>query len=220
MRFDDTRLHSFSLAGSGSGGSRFLGGNRVRPGRDGPGRSGGRCRSLGPPVPAPRPRGSSRQRASLPISASALIAAREDGIENAEAPAGLGLIFRTHALIAGLVGAQHLIFPRFWTDLAGMEIDETTTWRLIGAALLALAVGSWMAAGETRWARVRILVALELVWSVLGAIVITWGILAEGLPPLEWLNVVLLVGFAVAFGVAYRAAPAVPRPSATDEGGP
>ena len=122
-------------------------------------------------------------------------------------PPDLRLIFQAHALIAGLVGAQHLVFPRFWTDLAGMTIDETATWRLIGAALIALAVGSWLAARERAWARVRIVVILEIVWSGLAAVVITWGILAEGLPPLEWVNAVLVAGFAVAFGWAYRRAP-------------
>lgn len=121
-------------------------------------------------------------------------------------PAGLRLTFQVHALIAGLVGAQHLVFPRFWTDLAGMEIRETVTWRLIGAALLAMAISSWMAAGERAWERVRIVAALEVAWSALAAVVLTWGILAEGLPPLEWANAITVAAFAVAFAVGYRRA--------------
>ncbi len=121
-------------------------------------------------------------------------------------PADLRLAFQVHALVAGLVGAQHLVLPRLWTDLAGMAIQETVTWRLIGAALLAMAVSSVLAAGERTWERVRILVILEVIWSALAAVVITWGILAEGLPPLEWVNAVTVAGFAVAFAWGYRAA--------------
>lgn len=115
--------------------------------------------------------------------------------------AGVKFTFLLHAVIAGLVGLQHLIAPRVWTDLAGIEITETVTWRVIGAALIGFAVSSWLAYKEDAWNRVRILVIMEIVWSTLGALVIIWGILVEGLPPLEWLNVVILAGFAIAFAV-------------------
>lgn len=105
------------------------------------------------------------------------------------------------------MGAQHLLFPRFWTDLAGMEIDETVTWRLIGAALVAMAVASVLAAGERAWSRVRIIVVLEVIWSVLAAVVLTWGILAEGLPPLEWVNAATVAAFGAAFAWAWLQAP-------------
>ena len=42
---------------------------------------------------------------------------------------------------------------------------------------------------------------MEIVWSVLGALVILSGMLVEGLPPLEWLNLVLLTVFAAAFAI-------------------
>lgn len=114
---------------------------------------------------------------------------------------GLRRTFLAHFIVAGLFGAQHLIAPRVWTDLAGIEISETVTWRLIGAALVAFAVSSWMAYRTRAWTKVKILVAMEIVWCVLGAAVIVWGIMVEGLPPLEWLNVGLLVAFGIAFSV-------------------
>ncbi|MFW6079241.1 MAG: hypothetical protein ACODAE_06455 [Gemmatimonadota bacterium] len=114
---------------------------------------------------------------------------------------GLKAVFIAHVIVAGIVGLQHLIVPRVWTDLAGIEIAETATWRLIGAALVAFAASSWMAVRAREWAEVRILVAMEIVWSVIAAAVIVWAIVVERLPPLEWLNVTLLVAFAVAFSV-------------------
>ncbi|MDQ4076251.1 MAG: hypothetical protein M3220_08390 [Chloroflexota bacterium] len=50
----------------------------------------------------------------------------------------------------------------------------------------------------------RIVVIMEIVWSALGALVILWGILFEGLAPLEWLNVLILSGFAIAFALFLR----------------
>lgn len=117
--------------------------------------------------------------------------------------AGLKTTFFAHLLIGAVVGLQHLFVPRLWTDLAGMRISETVTWRLIGAALVGLAAGSWMGLRATLWSEVRILVVVNILWSAAGAAVITWGILAEGLPPLEWLNALILGIFAVLFAVFY-----------------
>lgn len=99
-----------------------------------------------------------------------------------------------------MVGIQHLIAPRVWTDLAGIDIALTVTWRVIGAAVVGFGVGSWLAAREDDYGRVRIVVQMQVVWSVLGAAAIGWGIMAESVPPLEWVNAAVLAGFAVAFG--------------------
>lgn len=113
---------------------------------------------------------------------------------------GLKITFLIHAIIAGVFGLQHLLLPRIWTDLAGVEISETVTWRALGAALIGMAVASWLAYRESSWRSVRIFVVLEIVWSALGALVIAWGIFFEGLPPLEWLNFAILTAFAIIFG--------------------
>lgn len=116
-------------------------------------------------------------------------------------PRGLKATFLANAVISGLVGLQHLLVPRVWTDLAGIEISETVTWRVIGAALTGFAVSSWLACREEAWDRVRIVVLMQIVWSALGALAILWGLLFEGLAPLEWLNAAILAAFAVAFTV-------------------
>ena len=116
---------------------------------------------------------------------------------------GLRMTFLVHFVISGLVGLQHLFIPRAWTDLAGMEITETVTWRLIGAALLAFALSSWLAFKQNQWKQIRIVVAMEVVWSALGAAVILWGLLEKGLPALEWVNFVLLTAFFIAFAAFF-----------------
>lgn len=114
-------------------------------------------------------------------------------------PPGLKTTFLIHFIITGIVGVQHVVAPRWWTDLAGMEIAITVTWRVIGAAVIGFAVSSWFAYKAELWEQVRIVVIMEIVWSVIAAVVITWGIVVEGAPPLEWLNVALLTGFTFLF---------------------
>ena len=114
---------------------------------------------------------------------------------------GLKLTFLIHFIISVLVGIQHLFIPRAWTNLAGIEIYETTTWRLIGAALIAFAVSSWMAYKAQDLSSVKILVPMEIIWSFLGAATLTWGIFVEEFPPLEWVNVSLLLIFGIAFTI-------------------
>lgn len=114
-------------------------------------------------------------------------------------PSGLKTTFLAHFLVSGIVGLQHLVAPRVWTDLAGMEITITVTWRVIGAALIGFAVSSGLAYREEAWDRVRIVVVMEIVWSIVAALAITWGIAAEGAPPLEWVNVAILGCFAGVF---------------------
>jgi hypothetical protein len=116
-------------------------------------------------------------------------------------PRGLKITFFLNFLIAGLVGLQHLLVPRWWTDFAGISVVDTGLWRLIGAAVVGYATGSALVLRSSTWRSVRIVVAMQAVWSLLGAGVITWAILYEDLPAMEWLNAGLLAAFGVAFAL-------------------
>jgi hypothetical protein len=119
---------------------------------------------------------------------------------------GLKTTFLIHFVVAGIFGLVLLLVPRMWGNLAGLEIVKTAIYRLVGAALLGFAASSWLAYKETVWERVRIVVQMEIVGSALGALVILWGLAFEGLPPLEWMNVMILAGFAIAFAFFYSRA--------------
>ena len=119
---------------------------------------------------------------------------------------GLKTTFLIHFVVAGIFGLVLLLVPRMWGNLAGLEIVKTAIYRLVGTALLGFAASSWLAYKETVWERVRIVVQMEIVGSALGALVILWGLAFEGLPPLEWMNVVILAGFAIAFAFFYSRA--------------
>ena len=79
---------------------------------------------------------------------------------------------------------------------------------MICAALLGFAVSSWLASREETYGQVRTLVVMQVTWTTLAAATIAWGIVFEGIPPLEWLNVAILGAFALAFAgyfLAYEA---------------
>jgi hypothetical protein len=87
--------------------------------------------------------------------------------------------------------------------LVNWPVQEPAAYRLIGAAILGFAASSWLAHRETAWERVKIVVLMEMVWTILGTLVMLWGLIFAGLPAVGWLNAVILAAFAVAFSVFY-----------------
>jgi hypothetical protein len=69
--------------------------------------------------------------------------------------------------------------------------------------MLGFAVSSWLSYQATGWESVRIVVVMELVWTVLGTLVMLYALLLAGFPMLGWLNAVILAAFAIAFGRFY-----------------
>ena len=95
--------------------------------------------------------------------------------EQRRVPRGLRITFLLNFIVGGLVGLQHLVAPRVWTDLAGIPVEDTGLWRLIGAAVLGYAAGAGLAWLREEWRRVRIVVVMQAVWSLLGAAVARFG---------------------------------------------
>ncbi len=120
-----------------------------------------------------------------------------------EYPKALRRVFMIHGIISILVGIQHIILPRLPGDLTGVELPSPFLYRVLGAAVLAFGVSSAMAAKEKYWENIRILLPMEIIWSLLGAVIIGWGIVMEKLPGIEWPNAILLFLFAALFA-AFR----------------
>jgi hypothetical protein len=76
---------------------------------------------------------------------------------------------------------------------------EPSTFGLVGAAMLAFAASSWLAYRQTLWGRVKIVVQIEIVWTVLGVLAMLWGLMFEGLPAADWMNVLILGAFAFTY---------------------
>ena len=116
---------------------------------------------------------------------------------------GLKTTFLVHFIVALLFGLGFLFMPVLVGSWYGLNVQEPDTYRLLGAAMLGFAVSSWFAHRATDWESVRIVVVMELVWTILGTLVLLYALLFAGFPALGWLNAVILGAFALAFGRFY-----------------
>jgi hypothetical protein len=116
---------------------------------------------------------------------------------------GLKTTFLVHFIVALLFGLGFLFMPVLVGSWYGLNVQEPDTYRLLGAAMLGFAVSSWFAYRATDWESVRIVVVMELVWTILGTLVLLYALLFAGFPALGWLNAVILGAFAIAFGRFY-----------------
>lgn len=116
---------------------------------------------------------------------------------------GLKTTFLIHAVLGTIFGLAYLLMPEVWGNLIGVPMQEPGWYRAIGAAILGFASSSWLAYKETAWEKVKIVVQMEIVWTVLGTLVTLWGLIFADFPTGDWLNVLVLGGFAVAFSVFY-----------------
>ena len=118
-------------------------------------------------------------------------------------PAGLKNLFLIHFIVALVLGLGYLLVPQTTLGFVGIQTQEVDVYRLLGAAMLGLAYGSWLAYRETAYERVRIVLGIEVVWTVLGTLVMLYALLFAGFPAGAWLNAIILAAFAVAFSIYY-----------------
>jgi hypothetical protein len=118
---------------------------------------------------------------------------------NAPISSGLKTTFLVHAIVGLLFGLAYLLIPTTVGGWFGFAATDPA-WRLLGAAILAYALSSWWASRAVEWSKVEIVVQMEIVWTVLGALVTAWAVISGALPALGWLNALILAAFAVAFG--------------------
>jgi hypothetical protein len=116
---------------------------------------------------------------------------------------GLKITFLIHFIVALIFGLIYLLIPKVWGNLINWPIEEATPYRLIGAAILGFGTSSWFAYKETAWERVKIVVQMEIVWTILATLVMLWGLIFAGLPAMGWVNAIIMACFAVAFTVFY-----------------
>ena len=128
---------------------------------------------------------------------------------------GLRMTFWVHFVVGGIFGLGYLLIPDSVAGAFGIAIKDPVQWRLIGAAICAFAASSWWALHETQWERVKIVVEMELVWTVVGTLVLVYGMLAFAYPVLAWISPIILALFAIAFGYFYTQESAVKMATVT-----
>ena len=111
----------------------------------------------------------------------------------------LKTLFLIHAVAAAIGGLALFVVPGRALGLLGWMPIDTVLSRVLGAALLALAWGSWRGWRGATWERVALLVEVEVAFSVLT----TAALLYVGLAwRMNWYAFGLLAVFA-AFAVAW-----------------
>ena len=112
---------------------------------------------------------------------------------------GLKLLFLVHFVVGLLFGLLYLFIPAIVLGLAGMTAPDTLPYRTIGAAVLAFTASSWYCYQAAEWEKVKIVVVAEIVWTVLNVLVGLFAVVFAGAPAGEWINIIIMAGFAAAF---------------------
>lgn len=119
---------------------------------------------------------------------------------------GLRTTFLIHLIAGALFGLAFLLIPEVYGNLIGWPVKDAFFTRMFGAALLSIVVTSWFGYKATTWASVKIVIQMEMVWTVLGTVLTLGGIFMMGLPAIAWLNALILAAFFVAFAYFYTKA--------------
>ena len=117
---------------------------------------------------------------------------------------GLKYTFLVHGIMMTVFGLIYLFIPVLWGDLTGCLSNVVPqSFRALSVALLALAIGSFLAFRETSWDKVKIVAQTQCITNVLWPIVILLGLFFWDLPGIAWMYFVVMSGFAIAFNVFY-----------------
>lgn len=112
---------------------------------------------------------------------------------------GLNTTFLVHLIVGVITGLFVILAPETYITTFDYTGNEPMLLRLVGAATLAFAISSWLGYKETNFDNVRIIVIVEIAWTVLGAIIFIWGIIDGEFPDWAWMNVIMFLAFAGAF---------------------
>lgn len=134
----------------------------------------------------------------------------------------LRITFLAHWIISAILGAALWIVPARTLILLGwvgevqlpksditvsgdIFVDPFLT-RLLGAALLALALSSFLGWRAKSWGQVAFLVQQEALFCVLGVVAFFYVLIRgyRAIPLIGWAVMILLAVFAIAWGVAWR----------------
>lgn len=110
---------------------------------------------------------------------------------------GLRITLLVYTIYSVVYGLLHVVSP----ELVGAK--DPAIERVLGAAVLAFALGSGLAYLERAWDRVMIAVLVQIAWMILYTITLAWGILVGGITAEAWPPTIIGAVFAVLFTTLY-----------------
>jgi len=117
---------------------------------------------------------------------------------------GMKYTFLVHGIMMTVFGLIYLFIPVLWGDFTGCLSNVVPqAFKALSVALLALAIGSFLAFREISWDKVKIMAQMECITNILWSIVVILGLFLWGLPGIAWMYFVVMSGFALAFNVFY-----------------
>lgn len=114
-------------------------------------------------------------------------------------PKSLRYTFAVHIPVAAVVGALLLFMPGRFLGWLGWEPIDPIASRLLGAAFLAFAWGSYRGWRATEWAQVAILVEVQAILDVLACLGLLRHLLVGHWPVVPWAFFGLFLAFALAW---------------------
>ncbi len=116
---------------------------------------------------------------------------------NGQTSKGFRILLLVYAIYSLLYGLIHVISP----ELVGAK--DPAIERVLGAAVVAFALGAGWAYFEKTWSSVKIVALVQAVWMILYTVTLGWGILAGGITPDAWPPTIIGAIFAVLLTVFY-----------------
>ncbi len=114
------------------------------------------------------------------------------------APA-LRFTFLVHAILTWSLGLLMFFAPATWAAWFNWFPFDSTFIRIFGAALLAIGLTSWVGYRASHWNEVAIILPMEVVFTVLGALAALYELLFAAAPTITWLFVLIFASFAAAW---------------------
>ena len=116
----------------------------------------------------------------------------------------LKIIFLVFAILLLITGLPLLLAPGRFLGIFNWAPVDTLLSRLLGAALLAMSWGSFMGFLAAEPDQVRMLVSCSFVFTALGALGFARHLFTiYYYPPMVWVIFILLVAWAIVWGVAW-----------------
>jgi len=107
-------------------------------------------------------------------------------------------------IITGIFfGFLMLLIPEIYSDMIGWPYLDPVVSRLFGAALFGFTTMSCFAYREKTWDRVKNIVIMDIVYLLLGTIVVVLSQFIFELPIANWTNIVVYVMLLALFIICY-----------------